>query len=244
VSYRDILYDKYATFFARPGADKSINISNRDMALFNYYFRGWLPAPGASILDLGCGDGGLLRRFAQAGHSDLTGVDRSPEQLERAAAAMPARWLRGDALEHLAQAGGRYDLIVARDLVEHLTRDELLRFLPLCRAALRPGGRLIVQTPNGDAPLVGSVRYGDLTHELCLTPELAQRLLEHAGFHRFEAREAGPVPRGYSLIASGRYALWQAVRLALLSYNLIELGSRGSGLFTRVFLFSALRPPG
>lgn len=242
MGYRDILYDKYASFFAR--STQPIEDANRETRLLNYYFRGWLPAPGAAVLDLGCGDGGLLRRLAQAGHTDLTGVDRSPEQLARAAAGGAARWLQGDALEHLAQAGAeaRYDLIIARDLVEHLTRDELLRFLPLCRAALRPGGRLIVQTPNGDAPLVGSVRYGDLTHELCLTPELARRLLEHAGFSGFEAREAGPVPRGYSPVASCRYALWQAVRGALLFYNLIELGNRGSGLFTRVFLFSATRP--
>lgn len=244
MSYREELYNKYASFFGRSASNEENYKSKQSLAILEYYFRGWLPGRhDAAICDLGCGDGGLLGWLAGRGYGDLTGVDLSPEQLARAPVGA-ARFLRGDALEHLAGLAARYDLIIARDLVEHLTKDELLRFFAACRAALRPGGRLIVQTPNGDAPLCGSVRYGDLTHELCLTPGLAERLLVHAGFTGFEAREAGPVPKRYEPIALGRYALWRAIHCALLLYNLIELGHRGSGVFTRVFLLSAVRPPG
>lgn len=243
MKYRDSLYKNYASFFGSIDNKSYLNKTNRDELIFEYYFRGWLPErPDAAICDLGCGDGGLLRFLASRGFSDLTGVDLSPEQIDRARGG-PARLLCGDALEHLEGTPGRYDLLVARDVVEHLSKDELLRFFCLARAGLRPGGRLVVQTPNGDAPLVGSVRYGDLTHELCLTPGLLQRLLEHAGFRCCEAREAGPIPRGYSPISTARYALWQATRAIIQFYNLIELGNRGSGVFSRVFLLSALRPP-
>lgn len=243
MKYRDSIYKNYASFFGLSNNKSYQNKASRDEFIFEYYFRGWLPArPDAAICDLGCGDGSLLQFLAGRGFTDLTGVDLSPEQLARAR-SVPARLLCGDALEHLAAAPGRYDLLIARDVVEHLSKDELLRFLSLARAGLRPGGRLVVQTPNGDAPLVGSVRYGDLTHELCLTPGLLQRLLEHAGFRSCEAREAGPIPRGYSPISTARYALWKAARSLIQFYNLIELGNRGSGIFSRVFLLGAVRPP-
>jgi SAM-dependent methyltransferase len=236
------LYKNYASIFSQYNNDQSNEDANQEALVFEYYFRGWLPERADSaICDLGCGDGGLLRLLAARGYRELTGVDVSPEQLGRARGTA-ARLIRGDALEHLDGAPGRYDLLIARDLVEHLSKDELLRFLALARAALRPGGRLVVQTPNGDSPLAGSVRYGDLTHELCLTPELARRLLAHAGFQGFEAREAGPIPSGYSPISTARYALWKAARALIQFYNLIELGNRGSGVFTRVFLLSASRP--
>lgn len=242
MKYRDSIYKNYASFFESKENLPPLKNSKKDALLFEYYFRGWLPtSPDAAICDLGCGDGGLLRFLAGRGFTDLSGVDVSPEQIVRAR-GVPARLLCGDAIEHLERSPGRYDLLIARDVVEHLSKDELLRFFELARAGLRPGGRLVVQTPNGEAPLVGSVRYGDLTHELCLTPELARRLLEHAGFRSCEAREAGPIPRGYSPISTARYALWQAAKALIQFYNLIELGNRGSGIFSRVFLFSALSP--
>lgn len=242
MSYRDSIYKNYASFFGLSDNKSDINGANRDGLIFEYYFRGWLPTrPDAAICDLGCGDGGLLRFLAGRGFSDLTGVDVSPEQIVRAR-GVAARLLCGDAIEHLERSPGRYDLLIARDVVEHLSKDELLSFLRLARDGLRPGGRLVVQTPNGDAPLVGSVRYGDLTHELCLTPGLLARLLDHAGFRPCEVREAGPIPRGYSPISTARYALWQATKAVIKFYNLIELGNAGSGVFTRVFLLSAVRP--
>lgn len=242
MTYRDSIYKNYASFFGLFDKQSYQNNITKEEFVFEYYFRGWLPErTDAAICDLGCGDGGLLRFLAGRGFTDLTGVDLSPEQVARAR-SVPARLVCGDAIEHLERAPGRYDLLIARDVVEHLSKDELLRFLDLARAGLRPGGRLVVQTPNGDAPLVGSVRYGDLTHELCLTPGLLRRLLEHAGFRSCQAREAGPIPLGYSPISTARYALWQATKALIQFYNLIELGSRGSGIFSRVFLLSAIRP--
>ena len=57
----------------------------------------------------------------------------------------------------------RFDLVTGLDIVEHFTKDEVLDFLDACREALRPGGRLVLQTPNGESPFGGAVRYGDFT---------------------------------------------------------------------------------
>jgi hypothetical protein len=39
-----------------------------------------------------------------------------------------------------------------------------LDFLQLCQKALRPGGKLILQGPNADSPLVGRNLFNDITH--------------------------------------------------------------------------------
>jgi len=71
---------------------------------------------------------------------------------------------------------------------------------------------------------VAAERFG---HELAFTPGLPARLLTMAGFTWLEARELGPIPRGYSLAASVRSAAWTGIRLACDARNLIETGGRG-----------------
>jgi hypothetical protein len=84
-------------------------------------------------------------------------------------------------------------------------------------------------------------RYGDFTHEVGLTPALLTRLLKLSGFQIVAAREAGPVPWGYSLVSSLRYLIWQSIRMGLKIGNLAETGSAGSGVLTRVFLITGLK---
>lgn len=60
-----------------------------------------------------------------------------------------------------------------------------------------------------------------------------------AGFGDFEVRACGPVVHGaVSLI---RRLLWIVIRAGLALWNLAETGSRGSGVYTRVFLARAMR---
>jgi hypothetical protein len=115
-------------------------------------------------------------------------------------------------------------------------------FLDLCHEALRPGGRLILQTPNADTPWGTHLRYGDFTHEVCFQQNSLKYLLQLCGFSGIEHREMGPVPWGYSLASSLRHLAWRTIRLGLQLYNLAETGSPGSGTFTRVFLISAIKP--
>jgi SAM-dependent methyltransferase len=143
----------------------------------------------------------------------------------------------GDLLAFLRARPQRFDLLTGLDIVEHFTKDEVLEFLDACRGALRPGGRLVLQTPNGESPFGGAVRYGDFTHETCFTPALLAQLLELTGFTAVECRECHPVARG--VVSLLRIALWRVIRQLLRLWNLAETGSAGSGVLTRVFLASA-----
>jgi len=102
----------------------------------------------------------------------------------------------------------------------------------------------VLQTPNADSPVVNAIRYGDFTHEVCFNPKALSRLLNLVGFKDIEAREAGPVPWGYSVASTLRAGVWKMVRVVVKVWNLAESGSAGSGVFTRVFLISVAKPVG
>ena len=133
-------------------------------------------------------------------------------------------------------------LLLAIDLIEHLDKHEALAFIARCADRLAPGGRLVVQTPNAASPFFGAVRYGDYTHEQAFTPASLSALLTRAGLTGVETREAGPVPWGYSTRSTVRYCGWRIVRAALALVNLAETRGSGGGIWSRVFLASAIKP--
>jgi 2-polyprenyl-3-methyl-5-hydroxy-6-metoxy-1,4-benzoquinol methylase len=239
VDYRSRIYEKYATHVHRRSEPVSLADADRWGATYDTYMRGWLPArKDAGILDVACGYGRLLRFFARRGYTDVTGIDISPEQVELAR-QVHANVIQTNALEYLESNLRRFDLITAFDLIEHLHKDEVIRFLDACHGALRPGGRLVLQTPNGDSPCGTMHRYNDFTHEVCFNPNALSWVMGLCGFKSFEARECGPVPHG--VISAIRYVLWQALRLKILAELMIETGSSANRVTTRVFIASGVK---
>lgn len=100
------------------------------------------------ILDVGCAQGTLALLLAERGH-DVTAIDIRPQFLEYA----KSRYTQGQ-VEFLAanalqdQLAGEYDLIFANQIIEHLVYPQELA--ERLKMLLRPGGELVVTTPNGD----------------------------------------------------------------------------------------------
>jgi cyclopropane fatty-acyl-phospholipid synthase-like methyltransferase len=204
--------------------------------------RGWLPAArDASMVDLACGSGWLLHFYQNQGYTNIQGVDLSAEQVELARSITP-NVAQGDVMAFLESRSEHFDFISAFDLIEHLHKNEAVRFLDGCLNALKPGGRLVLQTPNSDSPMVCNIRYGDFTHELCFGANSISWVLRACGFRDVQIRELAPVPWGYSLKSSIRWLGWKGIRAALKLYNLFEVGTSGSGVFARVMLASAIKP--
>ena len=204
--------------------------------------RNWLPPDrNAPILDMGCGDGKFLFMMEQMGYTDLTGVDLGPEQIERARQWCPgARIIQGDVRAFLQDNAERFQLITGFDVIEHFHKDELLPLLSLIKGALTTGGRVIFQTPNAISPWAGTVAYGDITHEWFFTPDGLSKILNLQGFTKFEARACEPRIHGLkSLVRAG---LWQLVKLSYALVNLIETGGGYNGIYTRVFVGTAVKP--
>ncbi|MEY2426903.1 MAG: hypothetical protein QOI61_2475 [Actinomycetota bacterium] len=129
----------------------------------NYEVLDLVPA-GVSCLDIGCGEGGWGAELRQKGVTRLVGVEGDAD-LARAAteydhvAVGPIETLDLTAL-------GSFDLVVAADVLEHLTNPwDVLRRLRDCVA---PGGQLLISVPNArcieiTVPLVvrGRFEYED-----------------------------------------------------------------------------------
>lgn len=237
-NYRQRIYENYASNFQDAVAVFDEEQAKRWALAYRYYYRGWIPAnPSAAIVDLACGAGKSLYLFKGLGFKDVTGVDISPEQVALARQVVDSVKLQ-NVLDFLKENPGRFDLITGLDIVEHFHKPEVLDFLEGCNYALKPAGRLILQTPNADSPWGTVHRYNDFTHEVGFNSNALGRLLKLLGFTSVEAREQGPIPFGYSASSTVRSAMWGSIRVALKVWNYAEIGSPGSGIFTRNFLIS------
>lgn len=236
--YRNRIYENYATFFLPQSSLAAFAPTDRWIRAFGHYFRGWLPErKDAAIVDLACGDGHFLYFLGRCGYTNVMGVDISPEQVQLARRVNP-HVFEMNMLDFLRSPPQKFDCIAGLDIIEHLHKPEILEFMDLCHHALSAGGRLILRTPNADSPWGSAKRYGDFTHEVAFNPGSLGCLLALCGFNNLEAREQCPVPLGYSASSSIRYCLWQAIRAVLKLSNIVETGSSGSGIFTRVFAIS------
>lgn len=104
-----------------------------------------LPLPGLRLLDAGCGGGEYVRALAGCG-ADARGVECNGEKLRGALpGALAGRIVRGD-LERTAFETGSFDAALLNEVLEHVPdEDAALREL---HRVLRPGGRLLVFSPN------------------------------------------------------------------------------------------------
>ncbi|MFE1173626.1 methyltransferase domain-containing protein [Streptomyces sp. NPDC058773] len=103
-------------------------------------------APAATILDIGCGDGSAAATAAEllAGHR-LIGVDWSQDALRRARTHLPC--VRGELTDGgLPFAAGSADAVLFSEVIEHLVDPDAA--LDELRRVLRPGGHLLLSTPN------------------------------------------------------------------------------------------------
>jgi len=102
--------------------------------------------PGERVLDLGCGAGRFVRALAELG-AEPVGVEVAEGALARARRNVPGADLR------LAEPGGSLplghgtcDLVWCSEVLEHVV--DVPALLGEARRVLRPGGRLLLTTPD------------------------------------------------------------------------------------------------
>lgn len=153
-------------------------------AYYKANYLGRLPeARNTSILVVSCGPGYLVNMLREHGYTNVLGIDSDPVKVEHARRhGLPCETAR--AFEFLTGKSAVYDVIIPEQETNHLTLDETIEFLRLCKVALKPGGRVIVYAMNGANPLVGSENLShNIDHFYNVTEYSLQQILEISGFN-------------------------------------------------------------
>jgi SAM-dependent methyltransferase len=104
---------------------------------------------GRRVLDVGCGAGTDLARFAKGG-AIVTGVDISPSAIALARQNFGQQGLTADLREadgeHLPFDDNTFDLVFAHGVVQYTADDRAL--VAECRRVLKPGGSAVFQVYN------------------------------------------------------------------------------------------------
>jgi 2-polyprenyl-3-methyl-5-hydroxy-6-metoxy-1,4-benzoquinol methylase len=233
-SFRNRLYESYASQHAGGNGEAAALVYRRDI-------RPLLPAPEAGpVIDLGCGRGDLVR-LLEADGFDAEGIDVSPEQVAMARAAGVRRVREGDFRALLTAHPAHYAAITAIDLLEHLTKPEVLRTFDDVAAALAPGGVFVARVPNAVSPLGGLVRNGDFTHQTSFTTLSIRQLAAAAGFDSVLTRSSPPVAHG--LVSVARVIVWQVVSACYQIALAAETGTIRDHIVTQNLRFAARMGP-
>jgi 2-polyprenyl-3-methyl-5-hydroxy-6-metoxy-1,4-benzoquinol methylase len=159
--------------------------------------------PGERILEVGCGGGHVLARFAQA---RVTGVDVSEEMLATARknlAGRDAELLKGE-LGDLALPDRSFDGIVCTEVLEHVVDpDEVLRHI---QRLVKPTGRVVITFPNDN--LINGLK--DAIRKTGLTALPPFRRVnwggDHYHFHVWSRHEMRALLSRYWSVVSEEYA--------------------------------------
>ena len=169
----------------------------------------------APILDLGCGRGELLRLLRSAG-IEAAGVDTDPAMVE-ACRRDGLDVAEEDALAALAaRTPGSLGGIVALHLVEHLPASVWMSLVEAAARVLRPGGVLLVESPNPDSLRVGAGLFWiDSTHHAPVHPDALAFVARAVGLRVDSVRLAHEFPPEQRLVREA-----QDVPLRLLAEQL------------------------
>jgi SAM-dependent methyltransferase len=240
--YRNRIYLHYVNSRSEALAPTSLEGLRPRFPYLKRLIRDHFPADhNAAIVDLGCGHGALMHVARQAGYCNIFGIDRSSEQVASARSLGIDGVREGDLAAAISTMPAESsDVIITFDVIEHFRKDELIGFVDQVFRVLRPGGRWIIHTPNGESPFGSRMRYWDFTHEIAFTRVSIRQLLLSSGFSSVKCYEDAPVPHGIK--SSIRWFFWIWIRALLRLWLAVETGETSSGaIFSQNLLSVAFK---
>lgn len=192
-------------------------------------FYGIIPdSKSARIIDLACGAGHFLYYLQKEGYTNTRGIDLSKEQLGMASQMGVKNIDHMDLFDFLPAHPQCFDMVVANDIIEHLSKDEVITFLDHIHRSLVPGGHVLICTINAQSLFGAGAVYVDFTHEQGFTATSLAQALRICNFENVEVYGEKPVV--HDVQSAIRSCLWWCCKQILNIFVSIQRGT-GRGLW-------------
>jgi cyclopropane fatty-acyl-phospholipid synthase-like methyltransferase len=187
----DAIADRYAAWAATDESNSRMRQVAKLLTLI---------PPGAEVLELGCGSGVPVTK-ALAERFNVTGVDISEAQVDRARVTVPTAHLIHADMTTVRFPGEAFDAVVALFSIIHVPRDEHAELLVRVRSWIKPGGYLLANMASRDDPgTIDDDWLGTPMYSSGFDAATNEHLIQRAGFDIIEAdiitheEDGRPVP--------------------------------------------------
>jgi 2-polyprenyl-3-methyl-5-hydroxy-6-metoxy-1,4-benzoquinol methylase len=152
---------------------------------YKYNYLKYMPEnKNVNTLVISCGPGYFVDMLNRNGYKNVLGIDSDPEKVKYAKeknlsciAERAFEFLQGN----LSKT--KFNVIIAEQEINHLSKDELLEFFDLCKNNLVKGGTLMVHVINGANPIVGAESLAqNFDHQFTFTEYSLKQALEVSKF--------------------------------------------------------------
>jgi 2-polyprenyl-3-methyl-5-hydroxy-6-metoxy-1,4-benzoquinol methylase len=195
-----------------------------------------------AILDIGFGSGWFLAACLTLGYTNLSGADFGIGNKMHVAAWGPQGVrlfeIKDNIGDFLADREEQYDFVHMSHVIEHIPKYSLLWVVDALYRSLKPGGTLMLRTPNMESPCANSSYYVTLAHEYGFSSSNLESLLDICGFDEIRFQR----PTLYK--PNAKQKIGNAVRRAFLRESAVKhrlFGVNRHGIFGSELVVTARR---
>jgi 2-polyprenyl-3-methyl-5-hydroxy-6-metoxy-1,4-benzoquinol methylase len=182
------------------------------------------------VVEMGCGAGYGLEFLKSNNFKNVYGYDIDKSQVKECR-KRKLKVLKTDKVNDLIKKYSikKYSvsLVLALDIIEHMSKEESIRNLSYIYKYMSKGGCLILTTPNANSVIANRYRYDDITHKVIYTEHSVTVLLRSAGFSKITVKDDDQDKSFFSIKSRVELLSWLTKRISRTIYKLIYISELG-----------------